>query len=136
MGVRAKQEYVQVIYHRYRGARRPEKQKILDEFCQVTVNNMGRPQEHPGGHRPRLPRRQRLERVDGRLERPRLDVELGQEQDGFHQVRVHVPGAGLAVHQDVEAADLPLESLQVGAHRGAPVGAHGLVDKGQPAPPM
>ena len=36
MSVRAKQEYVQVIYHRYRGARRPEKQKILDEFCQVT----------------------------------------------------------------------------------------------------
>jgi hypothetical protein len=27
---------MQVIYHRYRGARRPEKQKILDEFCQVT----------------------------------------------------------------------------------------------------
>ncbi|MDP2700977.1 MAG: hypothetical protein Q8P98_02795, partial [Candidatus Rokubacteria bacterium] len=25
-----------MIYHRYRGARRPEKQKILDEFCQVT----------------------------------------------------------------------------------------------------
>ena len=36
MSARAKQEYVQVIYHRYRGARRPEKQKLLDEFCQVT----------------------------------------------------------------------------------------------------
>src|SRR6266508_3707559 len=24
------------MYHRYRGARRPEKQRILDEFCQVT----------------------------------------------------------------------------------------------------
>jgi hypothetical protein len=36
VSVRAKQEYVQVIYHRYRCARRPEKQKILDEFCQVT----------------------------------------------------------------------------------------------------
>ena len=36
VSARAKQEYVQVIYHRYRGARRPEKQKILDEFCQVT----------------------------------------------------------------------------------------------------
>ena len=36
VSARAKQEYVQVIYHRYRGARRPEKQKILDEFCKVT----------------------------------------------------------------------------------------------------
>jgi hypothetical protein len=36
VSVRAKQEYVQVIDHRYRCARRPEKQKILDEFCQVT----------------------------------------------------------------------------------------------------
>ena len=36
VSARAKQEYVQVIYHRYRGGRRPEKQKILDEFCQVT----------------------------------------------------------------------------------------------------
>ncbi len=25
-----------MMYHRYRGARRPEKQRILDEFCQVT----------------------------------------------------------------------------------------------------
>jgi hypothetical protein len=36
VSARAKQEYVQAIYHRYRGARRPEKRKILDEFCQVT----------------------------------------------------------------------------------------------------
>src|SRR5713101_6967022 len=36
VSARAKQEYVQAIYHRYRGARRPEKQRILDEFCQVT----------------------------------------------------------------------------------------------------
>jgi hypothetical protein len=36
VSARAKQEHVQVIYPRYRGARRPEKQKILDEFCQVT----------------------------------------------------------------------------------------------------
>ena len=33
---RAKEEYVQVIYPRYRGDRRPEKLRILDEFCQVT----------------------------------------------------------------------------------------------------
>lgn len=36
VSARAKQEYVQAIYHRYRGARRPEKQRILDEFCEVT----------------------------------------------------------------------------------------------------
>jgi hypothetical protein len=38
----SKQEYVQAIYHRYRGARRPEKQRILDEFCEVT----GRHRKH------------------------------------------------------------------------------------------
>ena len=36
VSARAKREYVQAIYHRYRGARRPEKRRILDEFCQVT----------------------------------------------------------------------------------------------------
>src|SRR4029453_19349826 len=36
MSARVKQEYVQAIYHGYRSARRPEKQRILDEFCQVT----------------------------------------------------------------------------------------------------
>ncbi len=36
VSTRTEQEYVQAIYHRYRGARRPEKQRILDEFCQVT----------------------------------------------------------------------------------------------------
>lgn len=36
VSVRAKREYVQVIYQRCRAARRPEKQRILDEFCQVT----------------------------------------------------------------------------------------------------
>ena len=36
VSARAKQEYVQVMYHRYRGARRPEKQRILDECCQET----------------------------------------------------------------------------------------------------
>lgn len=35
MSVRAKREYVQAIYHRYRAARRPEKRRILDEFCQI-----------------------------------------------------------------------------------------------------
>ena len=36
VSVQTKQEYVQAIYDRYRGARRAEKQRILDEFCAVT----------------------------------------------------------------------------------------------------
>jgi len=39
VSARAKQEYVQAIYHRYRSARRPEKQRILDEFCEVTKHH-------------------------------------------------------------------------------------------------
>src|SRR5437899_10270903 len=35
VSTRAKGEYVQAIYQRYRQARRPEKRRILDEFCQV-----------------------------------------------------------------------------------------------------
>ena len=35
VSARAKGEYVQVIYQRYRHAGRPEKRRILDEFCQV-----------------------------------------------------------------------------------------------------
>ena len=35
VSARAKGEYVQAIYHRYRHAGRPEKRRILDEFCQV-----------------------------------------------------------------------------------------------------
>ena len=48
MSAHAKREYVQAIYQRYRQARRPEKRKILDEFCQVT----GYLRKHaaPGGH--------------------------------------------------------------------------------------
>ena len=37
MSAQAKQEYVQVIYRRYRHAGRPEKRRILDEFCQVAA---------------------------------------------------------------------------------------------------
>ena len=36
VSAQSKREYVQAIDQRYRGARRPEKQRILDEFCQVT----------------------------------------------------------------------------------------------------
>ena len=32
----SKREYVQAIYQRYRRAARPDKQRILDEFCEVT----------------------------------------------------------------------------------------------------
>ena len=35
VSARAKREYVQAIYQRYRDAGRPEKRRILDEFCQV-----------------------------------------------------------------------------------------------------
>ena len=60
MSARAKQEYVQVIYQRYRGARRPEKQKILDEFCQVTGHHRKhaiRLLNHPAPGAARPPRR-------------------------------------------------------------------------------
>ena len=36
MSTRAKREYVAAIYDRYRHARRPDKRRILDEFCAVT----------------------------------------------------------------------------------------------------
>lgn len=36
VSAQSKREYVQAIYQRYRHATRPEKQRILDEFCQVT----------------------------------------------------------------------------------------------------
>lgn len=36
VSAQTKQEYVQAIYHQYRGARRPEKRRILDELCRVT----------------------------------------------------------------------------------------------------
>ena len=39
MSGQAKREYVQTIYHRYRHAGRPEKRRILDEFCQVAGYN-------------------------------------------------------------------------------------------------
>jgi hypothetical protein len=37
VSAQSKREYVQAIYQRYRRARRPEKQRILDEFCKVTT---------------------------------------------------------------------------------------------------
>jgi hypothetical protein len=36
VSVRAKREYVAAIYQRYRHAKRPDKRRILDEFCAVT----------------------------------------------------------------------------------------------------
>ena len=36
MSAQSRREYRQAIYQQYRQAARPEKQRILDEFCQVT----------------------------------------------------------------------------------------------------
>ena len=62
MSVRAKREYVQAIYARYRRARRPDKGRILDEFCAITrchrkhalrvLNGPAPGAEHPPRHRP------------------------------------------------------------------------------------
>src|SRR5499426_3042142 len=71
VSARAKQEYVQAIYHRYRAARRPEKGTILTEFCQVT----GHHRKHairllngpaPGAQRP--PRRRGVTYSAGAIE--------------------------------------------------------------------
>lgn len=37
MSAQRKREHVQAIYHRYRRAARQEKQRILDEFCEMTT---------------------------------------------------------------------------------------------------
>jgi hypothetical protein len=37
VSAQSRREYVQAIYQRYRRAVRPEKQRILDEFCKVTT---------------------------------------------------------------------------------------------------
>ena len=37
MSARAKREYVEAIYHRYRRAKRAEKRQILDDFCLVAA---------------------------------------------------------------------------------------------------
>jgi hypothetical protein len=62
VSVRAKREYVQAIYARYRRARRPDKGRILDEFCAITrchrkhalrvLNGPAPGAEHPPRHRP------------------------------------------------------------------------------------
>jgi hypothetical protein len=62
VSVRAKREYVQAIYARYRRARRPDKGRILDEFCAVTrchrkhalrvLNGPAPGAERPPRHRP------------------------------------------------------------------------------------
>lgn len=62
MSVRAKREYVQAIYARYRRARRPDKGRILDEFCAITrchrkhalrvLNGPAPGAERPPRHRP------------------------------------------------------------------------------------
>jgi hypothetical protein len=42
VSAQAKREYVQAIYQRYRHAGRPEKRRILDEFCQVALTTARR----------------------------------------------------------------------------------------------
>jgi hypothetical protein len=61
VSARAKGEYVQAIYQRYRYAGRPEKRRILDEFCEVAgyhrkhaIRLLNRPA--PGAARPPRPR--------------------------------------------------------------------------------
>src|SRR6266849_6673288 len=70
VSARAMGEYVQAIYQRYRRAARPEKKRILDEFCQVTTYH----RKHairllygpaPGAAGP--PRRRPVEQPDGVL---------------------------------------------------------------------
>src|SRR5260370_3214240 len=59
VSARAKQEYVQAIYHRYRSARRPDKQRILDEFGEVTKHHRKqaiRPLNSPAPGAARRPR--------------------------------------------------------------------------------
>src|SRR4026208_687753 len=58
-----KQEYVQAIYARYRGARRPEKQRILGEFCAVTKQHRKHAIRLLNGPTPGAPRRQRIRAV-------------------------------------------------------------------------
>src|SRR6266851_4870836 len=61
VSARTKGEYVQAIYQRYRHAGRPEKRRILDEFCQVAgyhrkhaIRLLNSPA--PGAARPPRPR--------------------------------------------------------------------------------
>ena len=63
VSVQTKQEYVQAIYDRYRGARRPEKQRILDEFCAVTKQHRKHAIRLLNGPTPGAPRRQRTRAV-------------------------------------------------------------------------
>ena len=50
VSARAKREYVETIYQRYRRAKRAEKRQILDEFCHVAASSQGR---QSAAHRPR-----------------------------------------------------------------------------------
>jgi hypothetical protein len=63
VSVQTKQEYVQAIYARYRGARRPEKQRILDEFCAVTKQHRKHAIRLLNGPTPGAPRPRRARDV-------------------------------------------------------------------------
>jgi hypothetical protein len=63
VSVQTKQEYVQAIYDWYRGARRAEKQRILDEFCAVTKQHRKHAIRLLNGPTPGAPRPRRARAV-------------------------------------------------------------------------
>ena len=77
VSVQTKQEYVQAIYARYRGARRPEKQRILDEFCAVTKQHRKHALRLLNGSAPGAPR--------ARRSRPRPAARFRQPADGARE---------------------------------------------------
>ena len=60
MSAQAKREYLQAIYTRYRQANRAEKQRMLDECCQVTGYHRKYVVRRLNGPAPSAPRRPRL----------------------------------------------------------------------------
>ena len=60
MSAQAKREYLQAIYTRYRQANRAEKQRMLDECCQVTGYHRKYVVRRLNGPAPSPPRRPRL----------------------------------------------------------------------------
>ena len=119
VSVQTKQEYVQAIYDRYRGARRPEKQRILDEFCAVTKQH----RKHairllngpaPGAARPRRTARRAVWAGDHR----RVADDLGS--GGLSLVRpAQGPAAAVAAVGPPPAGPAPGRGAAVAAHQPA-----------------
>ena len=88
----AKREYLMVIHARYQQAARPEKTRILDEFCQVTgyhrKSALRLLNGAPPGRRPqRLELPARLRQPSLRRRRPRRIRALGQPSPRPHRGR-------------------------------------------------